>query len=113
MCKTNSVPDFFSPHLLFPQIHTNTLIQTNQHRDTQKHPHKQTNREREIGVGVGHLWISGLVLVVEIRVCGLMEMGLNACGSVLAVEIGACGSTEVGFDACGLVLAAEIGACGF
>ena len=51
------------------------------------------------------------MLVAEIRVYGLMEMGLHACESVLAAEIGACGLMELGFDACGLVLAAEISAC--
>ena len=101
MCKTNSVSDFSSPHLFFPQIHTNTSTQTNQHKDTQTHPHEQTNkeREREIGVGVGCLWIGGLVLVAEIKVCGSMKMGLDTCGSVLAAEIDAYGSTEIG--ACG------------
>ena len=84
-----------NPHLLFPQIHTNTSTQTNQHRDTQTLPYKQTNREREreISVGIGRLWIGGSVLVVEIRVCGLTEMGLDARGSVLTAEIGARGST--------------------
>ena len=52
------------------------------------------------------------MLVAEIRVCGLMEMGLHAYESVLAAKIGACGSTEMGFNACGLVLAAMISACG-
>ena len=34
------------------------------------------------------------MLVAEIRVCGSMEMGLDACGSELVAEIGACGLTE-------------------
>ena len=42
----------------------------------------------------------GSMLVAEIRVCGSMEMGLDACGL-----------TEMGFNACGSVLAMEIGAC--
>ena len=52
------------------------------------------------------------MLVAKIKVCGSMEMGLDACGSVLAAEIGACGSTKsvlvglqrsvlMGFDSCG------------
>ena len=112
MCKMNSTSDFSSPHLLFPQIHTNTPTQRNQHKDIQIHPHGQTNtkrerereREREIGVGVGHLWIGGSVLMAKIRVCGSMEMGFDAYGSVLAVEIGACALTKsvlVGFYSCG------------
>ena len=50
--------------------------------------------------------------MAEIRVCGLIEMGLDACGSVLVAEIGACGSIEMGFDAYGSVLVVEIDACG-
>ena len=42
----------------------------------------------------------GSMLVAEIRVCGSMEMGLDACGL-----------TEMGFNACGSVLAMEISAC--
>ena len=67
----------------------------------------------------------GSVLVTEIRVCGLMEMGLDACGLMLAAKISACGSMEMGFDdasgrdrclwvdkvnVCGLI---EISACEF
>ena len=57
---------------------SNTPTQTHSHRDTQTHPHRQTNREREIGVGVSRLWIGESVLVVEIRVCELIEMSLDA-----------------------------------
>jgi len=39
-------------HFLFHLIHTNTSTQKNQHRDTQTHPHGQTNREREMGLDV-------------------------------------------------------------
>ena len=53
-----------------------------------------------------------LVLVVEIRVCGSTEMGLDACGLVLVVEIVAYGSLGMSFDACGSMLAAKINACG-
>ena len=67
----------------------------------------------------------GSVLVTEIRVYGLMEMGLDACGLMLAANIGAYGLMEMGFDdasdrdrclwvdrvnVCGLI---EIGACEF
>ena len=43
----------------------------------------------------------GSMLVAEIRICGSMEMGLDACGS-----------TKMGFNACGSVLAMEISAYG-
>ena len=75
----NKLSDFSSPHLLFPQIHTNTpthkhihidkstQIYTNTH--TQTNPHGQTNR------------------------------GTDRC---LTGMIGACGSTGMGFEAaCG------------
>ena len=90
-CKMNSVSD--SPLLILFFL-----------RYTQTHPHGQTNKEREISVDVGRLWIGGSELVVEIEVCGSTEMGLDAYELVLVVEISACGSTKsvfVGFDSCG------------
>ena len=65
------------------QRYTNTPTWTNQYK------------EREIGVGIGCLWISGSVLMAKIRVYRLMEIGLHACELVLAVEIVACGSTVI------------------
>ena len=64
----NSVLDFSPPHLLFPQIHTNTPThKTYLHRKIitkiPKHTHTDKPTERQISVGVGHLWIGGLVLV--------------------------------------------------
>ena len=108
MCKTNSVSDFSSPHLFFPQIHTNTSTQTNQHKDTQTHPHEQTNKERErdwcwcwllvdrwIGAGGGDqsLWVDGNGSgCLWIRPGGgdwcLWVDGVSDCG---LTEIGACG----------------------
>ena len=75
----NKLSDFSSPHLLFPQIHTNTATHKHIHIDkstqiytnthTQTNPHRQTNRETD---------------------CCLTGM------------IGACGSTGMGFEAaCG------------
>ena len=106
VCKTNSVSDFSSPHLLFPQIHTNTPTQTHSHRQINTEIHKYTymdkpiERERERVVLV--LAAYGSMLVAKIRVCESMQMGLDACGL-----------TEMGFNACGSVLAMEISACGF
>ena len=75
----NKLSDFSSPHLLFPQIHTNTATHKHIHIDkstqiytnthTQTNPHGQTNR------------------------------GTDRC---LTGMIGACGSTGMGFEAaCG------------
>ena len=104
----NLVSNFSSPHPFFPQIHANTPTQIYLHRqintEIYKHIHGQTNKEREISVDVGRLWIGGSELVVEIEVCGSTEMGLDAYELVLVVEISACGSTKsvfVGFDSCG------------
>ena len=65
----NKLSDFSSPHLLFPQIHTNTSTQTNQHKYTQTNPHRQTNRETDC------------CLTGMISACGSTGMGFEAaCG---------------------------------
>ena len=48
MCKTNSVSYFSSPHLLFPQIHTNTPTQTHSHRQINTEIHKYTYMDKPI-----------------------------------------------------------------
>ena len=71
-CTTNSVLDFSYPHLIFLQIHTNTPTPTykaHKHIHTEKSTQRYTNIpthkythtdkpiERQIGAGVGCLWI--------------------------------------------------------
>ena len=78
-CKTNSVSDFSSPHLLFPQIHTNTPTQTHPHRqiNTKIHKHTHTDKptKRQIGASVGCLWISGSILVALDQSSCVIENG--------------------------------------
>ena len=75
----NELSDFSSPHLFFPQMHTNTQthphrqinIEIHKHTHTQTNPHRQTNR--------------------EIDRC--LTGTISACGSFL---IGACESCLIG-----------------
>ena len=75
----NELSDFSSPHLLFPQMHTNT--QTHPHRqintEIHKHTHTQTNPHRQTNR--------------EIDRC--LTGTISACGSFL---IGACESCLIG-----------------
>lgn len=49
---------FFSNTHRHKYTHTNTSTWSNQHGDKQTYPHGQPNREKEAGVGIGHLWVS-------------------------------------------------------
>ena len=50
VCKMNLVSDFSSPHLLFPQIHTNIPTQTHSHRqiNTEIYKHMYTHMDKPI-----------------------------------------------------------------
>ena len=121
MCKTNSVSDFSSPHLLFPQTHINTP--THKHIHTEKSIQRYTNtptrtnqqRDRSVlvlvtcglvlvvldqsswvnGNGFGCLWVSvggrGRCLGVDKNEFWFLWFLWGLILVVLMVEIGACG----------------------